>query len=345
VGVLWAAMRGVIMIAMPMEKNPEDSRHREVDDLTVIKGISGKRQAWFRKTFNVRTYGELAALSADEIESRLKADGQIVSRDQIKGWITKDQELAAAANLSSRLTGTSANAETKRKTNSPTPEGEWEMFAVFIVEFRAPKIQGSTEERRIEISYMPVKHGEWQEGERTKPIPVEGETLYQWMRNQLAKRVPEVPEPSEEKRPVEAPPTPALPVRVELIRVRAFQPPQTKTPVDIGKAGQQFSGSVRSGQPFALEVSFELMGLGAADAVERRVAYSAQFHICNLDTQERTYLGDTKAEPLEKGKAHHTALLPNAYLQPGVYRLWTLITLQSTPPYAGCLEVPLLQVV
>ena len=50
---------------------PRDSN--KWDDLTAIMGIGQARQIWFRETLNVQTYRDLAALSIDEIDSRLKA--------------------------------------------------------------------------------------------------------------------------------------------------------------------------------------------------------------------------------------------------------------------------------
>ena len=43
-----------------------------IEDLTVISGIGKARQEWLRKTFHVRTLLDLAKLSADDIEAKLK---------------------------------------------------------------------------------------------------------------------------------------------------------------------------------------------------------------------------------------------------------------------------------
>ncbi|MCK4471724.1 MAG: hypothetical protein KAW49_08045, partial [Anaerolineae bacterium] len=83
------------MTTAPTGENPMNSSYREDEDLTVIKGIGPARQQWLRESFNVRTYGDLAVLSADEIESRLKAEGRIASRSEIEQWIARAQELAA----------------------------------------------------------------------------------------------------------------------------------------------------------------------------------------------------------------------------------------------------------
>ena len=310
------------MTTAPTGENPMNSSYREDEDLTVIKSIGPARQQWLRESFNVRTYGDLAVLSADEIESRLKAEGRIASRSEIEQWIAPAQELAAG-----------------------TGEGEWQPFASFVVEFQAREVKGRAEEQRIAVSHMPVKDGTWQEDKRTEPIVIEGERLYQWMQNQVGERMLQVPESPEEKPSVKAQPAPALPVTVEVTQVQAFQPPQTERPIGIGKAGQSFSGFVRSGEPFALKASFGLAKPGADDIVKRRTTYNARFHVRNLITRAKIALGDTKATPLVEGEVPYTVLLPPTSLQPGVYRLWALVTVHSTPPSMGYLEVPLLQVV
>jgi predicted negative regulator of RcsB-dependent stress response len=140
-------------------------------------------------------------------------------------------------------------------------------------------------------------------------------------------------------------PAAALPVTMEITQVQAFQPPQAGIPIGIGKAGRPFSGFVRSDEPFVLEVSFELAGPGADDVAKRRTTYSAQFHVRNLTTSERTHLGDARLDTLVEGELSYTATLPEATLQSGMYRLRVLATLQDGRTAPGYLEVPLLQVV
>jgi predicted flap endonuclease-1-like 5' DNA nuclease len=391
------AKGGAIMTAAPTDEKPMNSSDREDDDLTVIKGIGPARQQWLRGSLGVRTYRDLAALSTDEIESYLKAEGQIVSRSDIEQWIARAQELAAAADLSSG------------RVDSPTSEGEWQPFASFVVEFQAREVKRRAEEQRTTIHHMEADKGEAWPG-------IEGERLCQWMLEQVSEKVPREPEeapnvipikdehgkivgsmsigepkvtlsgpfeisPEEYKAILEAPevvktslvvmvpeskteeeaaptreaalpeasivieePAAAPSVTVEIAQVRAFQPPDAETPTAVGEASQPFSGFVRSGEPFALEVFFELAGAGADDVVKRQTTYNAQFHVRNLTTRARKHLGGTKPAALVAGKPL-TAMLPQVSLQPGLYRLRVLVTLQDAPPIAGYFEVPLLQVV
>jgi hypothetical protein len=298
------------------------SSDREGNDLTAIKGIGPARQRWFRESLNICTFRDLAALSADEIESRLKAEGQIASRGEIDGWIAQAQELAAAVNLSSQRAVEAA-------------EGEWQPFASFVVEFQARRIKGLAEERRTMVHHMEADKGETWSG-------IEGERLCHWMLDQVGARVQQV---IEEKLPAEVRPAFACPVTVEIAQVRAFQPPQTETPIGVGEAGRPFRGFVRGGEPFALEASFGLAGPAAAEIAKKQITYHAQFHARSLPTGERIHLGDIKPNTLVEGKLSYTAVLPEATLRPGLYRLRVLATLQGMPPILGYLEVPLLQVV
>jgi hypothetical protein len=332
--------------------------YSEGDDLMTIKGIGRARQQWLKESLGVRTFGDLAALSADEIETRLKAAGQVISRSEIKRWIAQAQELAADSLSQMELTGAetgeeaafplaqsepspqlavSARAAAGEIANSPPKEGEWQPFASFVVEFQARQVEGRAAERRTTVHYM--------EADRSKTWPgTEGEHLCRWMLDQVGERAQRRTEP-EEGRPVEARRAAGPPVTVEITQIQAFQPPKTRAPIGIGRAGQPFSGFVRSDEPFELVVSFALAGPAAPEIAKKQVTYRAQFYARRRPTGERAHLGDTEPGALVEGDLAYTTRLPQASLGPGVYRLWALVTLQSTPPSMGQFEVPLLQVV
>ena len=346
-----------------------------------IPYLGPARKRYLDEWFLVDTVQGLAGLSADDVEAKFKAKGKTVARDKIEKWIAKAQELAGQSSPrvtkstdtktggkvkspaekggssqpslesadakagkkvkspaekggSSRRSLESADAKAGKKANSPATETEWKSFASFVVVFQVRQPKDQTEEQRIKVHHKESdKHEKWS--------GIEGEQPWRWMLDQLGEKVQQVPQ-SERLTGVQ--PAAASPVTVEIAQVQAFQRPQAETPIAIGKAGRQFQGFVRSGEPFALEVSFELAGPGAADIVKRQATYSAQFHVRNLTTRAKTPLGDTKAISLV-GETPYTAILPQASLQPGLYRLQALVTLQSTPPIVGYLKVPMLQVV
>lgn len=347
------------MAAGSVRNKPIHSNDREFDDLTAIKGIGPTRQQWLRGSLGVHTYQNLAALSVAEIETRLKAEGQVAARSVIEGWLVQARELAAAAGSSASHVVAAAETEAGEEANSqvkaglvsaqiaklaeveadgnvslPAGEGEWKPFAAFVVEFQVRRMPGRAEEQRTKVHYMEAdKEATW--------AGLEGQRLCQWMLAQLAKK--EQPEQEETPRTeVKAPVTP--PATVEITQIRAYQPPQTKALLGFGRAGQPFSGLIKGSDPFALEVSFGLVGPAAAELTKKQAVYQAQFNVHSLVTGANIHLGEAKPDVLVEGQLTYTAVLLQATLPPGMYRLRTLVTLQPVSAVPGYLEVPLLQV-
>jgi hypothetical protein len=320
------------MTTAPTGENPMNSSDRTGDDLTAIKGISEKRQYRLREEFGICTLQDLATISDEKIESVAKGL-RGVSSSTVKGW-----SVEARKELSSQRVIESAPAEAGEKANSPATEGEWKSVASFVGTFQVRQVKDGTKQR-IQVRYL---EGDkyWEE----EWSGIESEQPWRWILDQLPKKVQQEPE-HEEKLQVETQPTATLPVTVEITQIQAFQPPETETPSVIGEAGQPFLGFLRSGEPFALKVCFALAETAAAEVAKRQVTYRAQFYARNLTTRERTLLGDTEPDTLVETQLSYTAVLPEATLQPGMYRLRVLVTLQDVRMVPGYLEVPLLQVV
>ena len=68
---------------------------RQTDDLTIIDFIGSTMEKWLQKSFEVYAYADLAALSAEAIEERLKADGKIPDKRKIEMWIEQAATLSA----------------------------------------------------------------------------------------------------------------------------------------------------------------------------------------------------------------------------------------------------------
>ena len=314
------------MTTAPIGENPVNLAGRE---LTAIDGI-GKERAAELEGHGINSPQDLAEASDETLES-IADTWSGVSANRLKTWRSEAQGMLSS----------------QQAIKPSKSEGKWKSTDVFIVEFQVLEVEGRPEKQQIIAEHIEVRDGTWQDKVTGESQEVKHEELYRWVRKKLGARMPELKELPVEVPPAAAaaPPTAAPPVKVEVTRICAFQPPGAETPTAVGEAGNPFSSFVSSGEPFALEVSFELGGPAAADIVKRRTTYSAQFHVHNLTTRAKTSLGDTKAAPLVAGEPPYTARLPQASLQPGVYRLWALVTLQSTPPSMGYLEVPMLQVV
>lgn len=144
---------------------PDTQRAAGYDDLTQIKGIGEVTQQWLRQTFSVRTYGDLARVSPDDLEERLKAGGKITARSKIQEWLAQAQELAEQASAPSPP---AAEAEKQ--------EG-WKTFSTFLVMFEERQVQG-------EAQFQTKAHH--MEADKTEAWPgLVQEDLTQWIIAQL----------------------------------------------------------------------------------------------------------------------------------------------------------------
>lgn len=319
------------------------------DDLTLIKGIGANRQQWLRDRLHLRTYADLAALSADTIEAQLKADGQIVSRAKIEAWLTHARQLAAAETL----------PDTGRHLSR---EDGWKPFASFVVEFQEHITEDGETVRRTSAHHMEEDRGEvwpdialdslsaWMAQQLGAP-QTEAELLQPVAIQEAAWRAPEpeptlaharMPAPAAE--PVHQPPfvdeKPAAPLRLNIIRLEVFQPPDSSQPTSTLMPSQILAGFVQADEPFTLCTLFNVVGVRA----KKPTTYSAQFYAYNLDTRDVTYLGHSQPAPFIEGETHQTITLPRVTLDAGLYRLQVVAKLEGAAAL-GYLEVPMFQVV
>lgn len=131
------------------------------DELTAIKGIGASRQKWLQKTFKVQTYRDLADLSAEDIESRLKAEGKIVSRAEIETWIAQAEHLAT----------------------STVKDDGWQPIASFVVEFQEHETESGIVEQRTKVHHVESDHTQLWGG-------IEQQALCRWMAEQLGDKAP-----------------------------------------------------------------------------------------------------------------------------------------------------------
>lgn len=295
------------------------------DDLTEIRGIGSTRQQWLRESFDIHTYQDLAALSVDEIESRLRVDGQIPSRKAIETWVIQAQELA--------------NPVIGREVSPPAKQNGWKPFASFVVEFQNRAGGPPTREYRTAVHYMEEDVGTYWSG-------IENGRLCQWMLDQIRDKMALEPE-KPVLRPAQLPePSPAETPRsnVKIGQVRLFQPPKSESP-QIIDAGRSFQGMMKSGEPFAVEVDFELSGPAAAEITRQKIKYDVKSYAYDRVKNVRVDLSASGANTFEEGKVTYTFALPKATLGHGDYRLWILVTPQTKLALPDFVEAQSLQVV
>lgn len=328
---------------------------KERDDLTRIKGIGSVTQQLLRESFGIRTFGDLTELSVDEIESRLRDQGQTTSRREIEDWLAQAGELAAAAELRAKEPpereteepskvstqegeipqSAEASAEGETEETTPAEEGEWSSLASFMVQFQSRILEGQTAEKQTVVRY--------QEADRVKTWSgIESRQAYQWMLEQLEAVMPSAKpqSPQDQKAAAVSPPM----VRIEQIQLR--QPPQMKLPIVVDPASGLFPGSIDRGESLTVDIRFTLAGGTVADAAKERIQYRTQIYARDRATGATISVREETFEIPGKSELRYATVLPaNVLPKPGMYRLQILVSLEGIPAIPGYFEIPLLQVV
>lgn len=308
--------------------NGSDRSHQV---LTRIKGIGPVKQRWLKETLKIQTIRDLASLSIEQIELRLKAKGQTFSHNEIKGWIEQAQHLIDAEPSAQEILDSSElTSKSKLLQSAEAIEGsQWKSFASFKVEFQSRQIEGEVEEQRTIINYLEANNSQDWAG-------ISADQVQQWMLEQMRMKVPYFEEQNQLLSS-----TPAI----EVTQILAFQPPHSERAIVVDKSNRLFQSTLNSGESFMLVVAFNIDGLEEAKLQYPDITYQAHFYGRNRTTSVVTHLGDTKSETLEEGVSSYTAKLPEIILETGIYRLQGLVKLQGIIANPGCFEIPLLQVV
>jgi hypothetical protein len=315
-----------------------NNKKKKYDDLIEIKGIGRHRQQWLKESFGVCTFSDLAALTVDEIETRLKAEGGGIGRKAIEVWIDEAKALAEAA--PAELDSEPATAKSGGKFSLSSDETKWNSLASFRVDFQIRQSSDRGEEQRTKVLHIETDSPEKWSGIQT-------DQLFQWIQNQLndqlsgkIKEKPKIETPAAELLATQALP----PQKVDVTHVRVFQPPKAEMPIGFAQAGQPFPGMLKGDKPFTLQAGFELDEQAVDQAAKNQLTYIAQFHVRNRSTGTKHHLGNTEPDNFIIGKVSYDTILPEVQLDPGHYSLGVLVTVQSRTPSLGYLELPLLQV-
>lgn len=157
------------------KNQPSKKRSKIPDDLTSIKGIGDSLKQWLRDTFKVHTFAEIAALSAQEVETRAKRDGRFLPLSKI------EQILAQARGLVSKSL-IPATESRRRKTSKKV--NDWKEFASFMVYFER-KVVGGKEEKRTKVERRTAIH-HMETGEQESWSGVDAEQACHWMLHRLS---------------------------------------------------------------------------------------------------------------------------------------------------------------
>ncbi len=286
------------------------------NDLTAIKGIGPARQQWFKESLNVSTYEDLAALSAEDVETRLKAEGRIASRGEIEQWIAQASQWATE-NAQEPRAEVPENSNPSKMVNAALKVDGWKPFASFVVEFRERQLGDQPVEKQTIVHHVESDTGQtW--------LGLEKRLLCQWMIDQISEEDAEVGESkaadvevSEKKAASTAR---RIPAELKVNQVCIYQPPDSERPVATGLTGESFEGWIEAQMPFSLEAKCELSGPAAAEAADGELKYQA-LYFASAQTGKDVQIGDSQTAMLAVDQTSYQAILPEATLQPGLYHL------------------------
>lgn len=222
------------MSRTPKDNDFANSNASEYDDLTVISGIGQARQQWLRDVLKVRTFSDLAALSAEEIASRLRAEKKLASATEIEAWLAQARELALSAQAAPLPV-------------SKTEKRDFKTFATFVVVFEESRAEDGTTKQRTNVHHMEADKTQGWDG-------IEQRELCNWMLTRLGTKAPQQSELAAPPAPV-VPPVPPLPAfsdklqemlaKVRHLEGEATPPPQHMTAPPMPVAPPMFSDKLQ----------------------------------------------------------------------------------------------------
>lgn len=282
------------------------------DDLTVLKGIGPARQQWLRTSFDVQTFADLAALAPEDIEARLKKDGQIARRRSIEEWIGQAKVLAEQA------------VENDVQIVSATlPHSTWRPFASFVVEMQARQDEKRAWAMRTAVQHIEADNDATWHG-------VDTEKLYHWMGTQIEREV-DCFDQANSPQVVTIREAEALVVQ----QVEVWQPVNALLPQAVVQGKRPLSVILEGQKPFLLKLQLD-SSIFFRKCVARLSAY-------NLRDKKRRFLGSISLASMTQFPL--TIQFPTVSLQMGQYRLVSQISTLEDNALISEFELPFVQVI
>lgn len=330
--------------------NVTNKHHSEPEDLTVISGIGKSRQQWLRKNFDVRTLADLANLSANDLETQLKANGRVISRDQIESWLEQARQLTSHPNAADvaiqfvvhfhqhRDENDVIHYQTKVRHTEADKSAEWPgieltQLSAWMMEALNPQINPPM---------APIPEVRSIPSPNIAPVTAPNISSDRYHRL-LARAQGNPPVSRVEAAPAQPPPAGSRDQRL-VIKAESLDRP-APPPMVIENAAVQF-GKIeviapliaQRNTPFTVETRFELSST-TADAAECSVSFYAH----QRTSGKVIDLGVAHVRYIPDGKNGCQADLSNIELDPGAYRLQVVIRVRgaSGPGYG---EMPFIRV-
>lgn len=277
------------------------------DDLTKIKGIGPARQKWFVEAFAVSNFTDLAALSVDEIETRLKADGRSASRSEIEEWLVQANTLAGEKN--------------------------WKTLATFVVNYQANQLPDGNLEFQTTAHFIEKdKNKVWSE--------IQQEQICEWMQNQF-----ELPKLKTTGKLQDTPGKSAstiYPLQVTANQVRLQQAPDYEATTNLLE-DRIFLGHVSHERPLSLELDFQTRDHSGNEVWVVPDDYQVQCHLHNLRTGDTSVLAMNNGYPDDEERTGQSVFLSELSLMSGIYEMEILFKI-GKPGYTSYVKLPRLDV-
>lgn len=322
------------------------------DDLILIDGIGNATARRIKESLGVDCVQELIALSPEAIEDGLKGSGRKISREQIEEWMEHARRICDTHRANPEQATNEGLALSERDSGAHPNRAGWEPFASFVVEFQSRRDGDDVLEQRTSVHHLEAdKDDQWP--------GIDSDRLCRWMLSRVHDELSRGPQRASSvemsletsasddslQHPTNAESANRPSVSVEITEIRAVQSSTSGDPPVIGASGRSSHGFVAGGEPVTFELSLQLSGPDAAEIARRHTRIDAEVYALNRDTAQTRYLANTEPERTKDGKLTYTALIPDAVLERGTYRLHCVASLEGKPPHQGFLKVPVLEVV
>jgi hypothetical protein len=331
------------------------------DDLTKIRGIGAAREQWLHDA-GIRTYADLAAISADELKARLDAAGRDIPRTLVERWIEDAARLAPPGERAQ----TSAGAGWKELGEfvivfeehedrgeqrvhvhhmAEDRDATWQGFAGLepyqwmLEQLGIPPVDVLAEVRAEAMQMVEQTKGEWQTAliERLERLEREFDDLRTQVKERLAETelrprgaaAPASP-PTSQAEPAEEPVTVKQSAVFTIDRLVVEQPPGSSTPVVI-TGSEAAPVMLQRDAPFSLGITFRVKAADLAGLEDREAPYAVQIRAHDLETNTTRWLVNARSGEITAGQTVYSNTFSDLTLPAGRYRLDVLVVSSALP--------------
>ena len=311
-------------------------KKQDGDNLTLIRGITAKREKILKEKLDIFTFSDLSQADPDEIVPLLKQGRTSASLDEITKWQKEANQREAAKRI--WLQGYAVEFSIKKDAADHdrdermtvfdlniSPEGDWQP--------NGKEELLSTNEKIDLLGWMATRAGLDSFNQPSAKYPDQTELFME-----------EARETSDVQGEISSGPVATLmsTIRVQFLRILQ---PGVEAVIDPGHQSAETISSLSSQRPIRLEVDFEIPGLADLTEISPQSVSAVEFYVNQVGQPENRSLGEKEMQTLLPGKSEYTAVLEQVLLPPGQYIVGVIVNLRGIMPKADFLQSPFLQVI